>query len=276
MNLIADLAGANRRLMLALASAGAAGAALLLLRKPRVNMAEVTAASGGPLNGELALTVGKTDVHLDPARRIAFWTSGMAIDADGSPNAYGPNNSGLDYTANAGRDGNWWGLATDGNKNPIVQGPGDPAPGKYVSTTAYANSAYPSGNPRRYVDSERVPYVAVPRALMQSIGVKLGDFAQVLYGGRSCWAIVADVGPAGKIGEGSMALARALGIDESPKRGGTGSGVTWMVYLGTSVPGGAALSAQEIASHGASLLLQSPWGGVRVGGDLDMLDAEEW
>jgi hypothetical protein len=73
-----------------------------------------------------------------------------------------------------------------------------------------------------------------------------------------------------------MALARALGIDENPKRGGTGSGVTWMVYLGTSVPGGAALSAQEIASQGASLLLQSPWGGVRVGGDLDMLDAEEW
>ncbi|HEV8183009.1 MAG TPA: hypothetical protein VGQ61_11595, partial [Candidatus Angelobacter sp.] len=41
-----------------------------------------------------------------PAQRIGdavLFQSGMYIDADGAPNAYGPHNRGLDFTANAVR-----------------------------------------------------------------------------------------------------------------------------------------------------------------------------
>jgi Fungal chitosanase of glycosyl hydrolase group 75 len=65
----------------------------------------------------------------------------LGIDADGSPHAYHPNGSppGLDYLANAGKPGNWYGIVTDNQKasgNPVVQGSSDPAPGFYISSTA--------------------------------------------------------------------------------------------------------------------------------------------
>ncbi len=68
-----------------------------------------------------------------------FFEAGMTIDADGAPDAYHPDNTGTDHLANAGRPGNWWALATDTGQpsgQPVVQGPGDPNPGFYVSTTA--------------------------------------------------------------------------------------------------------------------------------------------
>ena len=37
----------------------------------------------------------------------------MTIDADGAPNAYHPDNTGLDDLANAGTPGRWEGLAKD-------------------------------------------------------------------------------------------------------------------------------------------------------------------
>jgi len=39
-------------------------------------------------------------------------------------------------------------------------------------------------------------------------------------------AIYADIGPKNHLGEGSIALAEALGIPSDPKRGGTSRGVT--------------------------------------------------
>ena len=43
--------------------------------------------------------------------RAFFYESGMTIDADGAPNAYHPDNLGLDDLANAGTPGSWEGLA---------------------------------------------------------------------------------------------------------------------------------------------------------------------
>ena len=83
----------------------------------------------------------------------------MDIDADGSPHAYHPNGSppGLDYLANAGSPGNWWGIATDNQKssgNPVVQDSSDPAPGFYVATTALIDTSKSWKNPLAYVNSE--------------------------------------------------------------------------------------------------------------------------
>jgi hypothetical protein len=51
-----------------------------------------------------------------------YYSSGLNIDADGAPNAYSPNDTGIDYLANAGSPGNWWGIATDGSGKPYIQG----------------------------------------------------------------------------------------------------------------------------------------------------------
>ncbi|MEO8354092.1 MAG: hypothetical protein ABI680_20380, partial [Chthoniobacteraceae bacterium] len=84
-----------------------------------------------------------------------FFVAEMSIDADGSPHAYHKDSEkGLDHLANAGRPGNWWALATAKNGKPVVQGPNDPAPGFYVSTTALEDSARAQGDPGRYVDSD--------------------------------------------------------------------------------------------------------------------------
>lgn len=148
---------------------------------------------------------------------LVFWVSSrMVIDYDGAPNAYAPADSGLsplDKLANAGRPGRWWALLTDTGRQdgqPIVQGPTDPAPGYYISTTALRNKG--KSRAERYIDSVRVNYISIPKAL-KSIGVRLGDIARVTHGSFTAYAIVGDIGPAGKIGEGSTALSLALGGD---------------------------------------------------------------
>src|SRR5438270_4869480 len=50
-----------------------------------------------------------------------FFTAGMTIDADGAPNAYGPRNKGLDYTANARGAHGWVALVTNKHGNPVRQ-----------------------------------------------------------------------------------------------------------------------------------------------------------
>ena len=53
----------------------------------------------------------------------SFQTDYVAIDADGAPNAYHPNNIGLDYLANAGYPNTtWW-------SSVIVEDPEDPSVG---------------------------------------------------------------------------------------------------------------------------------------------------
>lgn len=151
------------------------------------------------------------------------FTAGLMIDADGSPHAYHPRGSppGLDYLANAGKPGNWWGVATDENGNPYVQVAADPAPGFYVSTTALERTEYQKFDPRRYVDSEIEPFFVLPSKFPAKI--KLGTKGTITNteNGKTIPAIYADIGPAAKIGEGSIALAEALGIPSNPKTGGT-------------------------------------------------------
>lgn len=170
-------------------------------------------------------------------RGAYLWTSGMAINADGCPRCYAPPGSGLaplDNLANAGRPGNWWGIACNNVGAPYVQGPDHAAPGYYVSTTALTDRSKPAGDPARYVDSDKVPYIVVPPDLTGQRGVHMGDVAMVMYKGTSCGALVADVGPRGKYGEGSMALARLVGIPDSPRHGGVADGVTFLVWPKTT------------------------------------------
>lgn len=172
---------------------------------------------------------------------ISF-TSGMTINADGSPRCYGPKNSGLDYTANGGHPGNWWAVVTHNGKSsgtPVLQSgqaPQQPLKGMYISTTAYLNKEYSTKDVRRYVDSEKVPYVVTPPQLIGMVApIVMGCLARVTYKGRTVDALVGDIGPKSHIGEASMACAAALGINNNPKNGGVPSGVNYQIFPGIQV-----------------------------------------
>lgn len=151
----------------------------------------------------------------------------LTIDADGGRRTYAPLGSGLkplDYLANAGKPGNWWGIATDSTGKPIIQGKNDPAPGYYVSTTSLKMPGFKHGDPRREIDSETVPFIAIPSQLIKAVKpVVMGCKAIVTDAktGKQVEAIVADAGPRDHLGEGSIALAKALVVPSDPKKGGS-------------------------------------------------------
>lgn len=93
--------------------------------------------------------------------------------------------------------------------------------GIIASKTSYRfHGAYPD-SPSAYVDAETVPYIVVPPAIISGVaGAVLGCRARVTYKGKSVDALVADVGPRTKVGELSIAAARAVGIPSSPRNGG--------------------------------------------------------
>jgi len=150
--------------------------------------------------------------------------AGMAIDGDGGYRTYGPpGTQPLDYLANAGAPGNWWGIVTV-NGVPHKQLHGDPYPGYYVSPTSYEHDGHLKTDPRRYVDSESVIYIVLPSHWRKEAkGVVLGCKAHVLdrRTGKTADAVVADFGPRAKLGEASIACAKYFGIPSSPKNGGT-------------------------------------------------------
>lgn len=172
-------------------------------------------------------TLAGFDVYIHNPSGATMYKAKMYIDADGSPRAYGPNNSGLDWTANAGYPGNWWALVTDGSGNPILQGASDPYPGMYVCATSLVNSQYGINNPLRYVNSETVPYIACPTNVLASGNIIRGDVAYVYntVTGQSCFAIYADAGNTTSIGEASILTASLVGVNPNVKTGGTSQGI---------------------------------------------------
>jgi len=81
------------------------------------------------------------------------------------------------------------------------------------------------------VDSDAVAYLVIPTAgpratdpgeFTRRTGVGIGDYGVVISGGQAVYVVVADGGPAYKIGEGSMALLRGLGRENCAARDGQG------------------------------------------------------
>jgi hypothetical protein len=190
-----------------------------------------------------------------PGTSAFFYESGMTIDADGAPNAYHPENVGLDDLANAGTPGRWEGLAKDADGEPYIQGPDDPFPGFYVSETALADRSKAANDPTRYVDASRIPFIVLPGGTVRQLGARPGDFAVVFNprNGKSAYAIFGDVGPFDRIGEGSMALAENLGIRSDARNGGARRGILYLVFPGSG--NGRPRGLEEIHSEGERLLL---------------------
>jgi hypothetical protein len=184
---------------------------------------------------QFLLRIGYSNLYkVDNA--IVF-SAGMSIDADGSPRAYNPESSkGLDSLANAGRPGDWWGIATNNGRasgDPIIQGESDPAPGFYVSTTSLEDFAFAENRQDRYVDASTVPFVVLPGGM--GMGITLGDLCFVYNkaNGDSASAIYADTGPCNQIGEGSIALAKALQVPPDARTGGVSAGIIYVVFPGS-------------------------------------------
>lgn len=110
------------------------------------------------------------------------YVSKLAVDLDGSPFACGPDHGRMDQCPTSLM---------------LPDGRGGEVP----------------------VDADAIAYVVIPEAGPSDVrgeftrltGVGVGDFGVVIAGGRIVPVIVADTGPFAKLGEGSLALHRALG-----------------------------------------------------------------
>jgi hypothetical protein len=202
-------------------------------------------------------------MQLDDKPNVLYWSCALHVDADGHPQAYHPEGSppGLDFLANAGNPGNWWGIATDSGGNPHLQSDDHPAPGFYVSTTALVDHTMQSHHPDRYVHSGKIPFIVLPSRPKFDPRQSLGDLAIVFntQSGDHTWAIYADIGPANQLGEGSMALCSALGLSSAPKSGGTNKEIIVMVFWpGSKI--GWPRPPEELRARAEELFSQ--WGGL--------------
>ncbi len=153
-----------------------------------------------------------------PSRPFFDLRGPMFVDVDGAPNAYGPpGKPALDFERNAHHGGRMSGkivgyLTENDGRTPVIQGPRDPRPGYYVSTTDFRDDSIDDDrNPLKYLDATKIHYVVLGR-FGERHKVQMGDFAVVhsLRTHRTVYAIVGDSGnPSGF--EGSLALLQGLG-----------------------------------------------------------------
>jgi hypothetical protein len=130
-----------------------------------------------------------------------------AVDYDGDPYAYGPNDSGRDFTANAGHPGNWWGIKTDNGRTdgqPIEVQLKNPDTGKlqiyYVSQVAGWD---PKTQSRvDMIDAKGFVWVVLTDEMVDH-GLRLGDWVQISVTNSSTYICgrVEDYGNVGLGGE---------------------------------------------------------------------------
>ena len=158
-----------------------------------------------------------TDIfHVGDTGAYSYKTGHVELDADGCPTAYHPDDTGLDFLANAGfPDGGWRSvLVVDPQdpSRPFVQQEG-PAKGFFLSMTTLRDPTLPATDPAKYVDAITVPYIVFPGAFHALAGTGTwGDVVMVRALGASdlqSAAIVADGGPTdAPLGETRSALPR--------------------------------------------------------------------
>ena len=116
-----------------------------------------------------------------------------------------------------------------------VDGDGDPTDHFHDPCWQRDTSLHgPDGKP---VNALAMPYVVVNPYIAASLpAVFLGGLALVSWRGKTVTAVMADIGPHNKIGEGSEALAAALGMPPSSVNGGLSNDPThlveWLLFPG--------------------------------------------
>jgi hypothetical protein len=209
---------------------------------------------------KLFTTVGSTHVWQlkgAPTHAAIFFESGLTLDADGAPKAYGPPSLAgtLDYLANAGHSGNWWGLVKDRNGHPIVQSgvaPQQPCRGFYISQTTLINYGYDETDVRRFADADRIPYIALPPDDFHGTGLKIGDLALLINAnnGNHCFAIFADSKKKPNLGEVSIHASRLLGGPTDARHDSLPRGIIKLVFPGSGIGQGSIPDAHTIGVTG--------------------------
>src|SRR6185436_16797266 len=189
-------------------------------------------------------------IKQDDSGRV-FFTADGDIDADGAngqnggPAAYKADNRGTELLANGGmaiRNGRVI-CAQSWARDIVILGPDNEPrvfPGGIIaSITWYRHPGRAANDPSAYVDAETVPYIVVPPLIIQTTdGVVRGCKARVSRGDKSVDCVVADKGPRNKIGELSIAAARAVGLRSSPRDGGTERPeILYELWPGVAAPG---------------------------------------
>jgi hypothetical protein len=197
-------------------------ALLLPLSTLPVAAASCDAVPGGEYKGTKLFKLPDSTAYFYVVNRIS-------IDADGAPNAYHPQDRGIDALANAGfPNGAWRSILVVDPRNPnrpFVQPDGEFA-GFFVSMTTLQDLTLPATDIHRYVDATQIPYLVFPGAFFAMPGTGLfGDIAlgRQIRSGKERAAIVADKGPRNApLGEVSIRLAENLGGSNVNPRNGAG------------------------------------------------------
>jgi hypothetical protein len=152
----------------------------------------------------------------------------IAIDADGAPNAYGPQKDPDDHdgcgidslTAADYPPGHLDPLGQEDWKTILVPDAKDPSvpyckpDGYYISRTSLCDETKSDFEPGKYLDATAVSYIVMPRFWLDNLGLRLGDLCLLSHAGigRGVVAIVGDVCPVSEpIGEISVRTAVNLG-----------------------------------------------------------------
>lgn len=220
--------------------------------------------------------IGTVRVLQEPTSKAIAFASQMQVNTDGAPDSYHPDDKGITHICNGvsvGPNCSWepaclpafrkakaegfrgptkmcfFAMATGKDGVPLIQGAGDPSPGYFVSTTALKQPGHKAGTPQAQLDSNTIPFAVVPTTWQRDgkPGPKLGDFG-VAYrtsNGKLAFFVVGDTGPRNKLGEGSVALHKALGNDPFVERFGVrrarkgigGRDVVYLMFPGSATPG---------------------------------------
>jgi hypothetical protein len=110
----------------------------------------------------------------------------------------------------------------------------------------------------RNLDANAINYFVLPGGFFEQHGIQFGDIGVVIYGGQKVYACFGDVGPAKKLGEGSIALHRALGhetiVNGKLINAAIDEGVTTIVFPGSG--NGSGRSNEESQRLGEPLFQQ--------------------
>lgn len=183
----------------------------------------------------LLCTIEDVNVFQEEDSGRVHYIAKAAVDADGANGqnghqaAYRDDNKGSEDLANGGMKivSGVPIFSADWGKDIVLTSGGFPLVfpnGVIPSRTAYRFKDKSSDDPEAYVDAETIPYCVVSPLIRNAAkGVVLGCRCVMTNteNGKSVEGVVADIGPKKKIGELSIAAGRALGLNPSPRNGGT-------------------------------------------------------
>jgi Fungal chitosanase of glycosyl hydrolase group 75 len=166
------------------------------------------------------------NIYKHQVHKVYYFRSKLAVDYDGAPKAYHKDkDKGFDKLSNISESN----LVKNADGSFYEQSSGD-SKGYYVSKTSIFNRNMTDTNPNKWTDAMTLPYFVLPNFFVTQLGAKLGCWAHVINSNnnRHVDAFLCDTGPSDKIGEGSHALAQALGLpvfdNESDKNLNNGRG----------------------------------------------------